>query len=49
LKDYDQTRFGFAQAVSRLAQDIDDPDAAGDLEQLAGKIIKQPELVLAHK
>jgi hypothetical protein len=49
LRDYDPTRFGFAQAVSRLAQDTDDPDHAGDLEQLAGKIIKQPELVLAKK
>lgn len=49
VRDYDPTRFGFAQAVSRLAQDTDDPDAAGDLEQLAGKIIKQPELVLAAK
>jgi hypothetical protein len=49
LRDYDPTRFGFAQAVSRLAQDTDDPDAAGDLESLAGKIIKEPALVLAHK
>jgi hypothetical protein len=48
LRDYDPTRFGFAQAVSRLAQDIDDPDDAGDLEQLAGKIIKEPALVLAR-
>jgi hypothetical protein len=49
LRDYDQTRFGFAQAVSRLAQDIVDPDDAGDLESLAGKIIKEPALVLATK
>jgi hypothetical protein len=47
LRDYDQTRFGFAQAVSRLSQDLDDPDDAGDLESLAGKIIKEPQLVLA--
>jgi hypothetical protein len=49
LRDYDQTRFGFAQAISRLAQDQDDPDYAGDLESLAGKIIKEPALVLAPK
>jgi hypothetical protein len=48
FKDYDQTRFGFAQAVSRLAQDLEDPDQAGDLESLAGRIIKEPALVLAH-
>jgi hypothetical protein len=47
LRDYDPTRFGFAQAVSRLAQDTDDPDDAGDLESLAGKIIKEPAMVLA--
>jgi hypothetical protein len=47
LRDYDPTRFGFAQAVSRLAQDTDDPDLAGDLENLAGKIIKEPALVIA--
>jgi hypothetical protein len=49
LRDYDQTRFGFAQAVSRLAQDVEDPDMAGDLESVAGKIIKEPALVLASK
>jgi hypothetical protein len=49
LRDYDPTRFGFAQAVSRLAQDTDDPDDAGDLESLAGKIIREPALVLAKK
>lgn len=48
LRDYDQTRFGFAQAVSRMAQDLEDPDQAGDLESLAGRIIKEPALVLAH-
>jgi len=47
LRDYDPTRFGFAQAVSRLAQDEEDPDNAGDLEALAGKIIREPALVLA--
>jgi hypothetical protein len=47
LRDYDPTRFGFAQAVSRLAQDVEDPDDAGELEELAGKIIKEPALVLA--
>ena len=46
-RDYDPTRFGLAQAVSRLAQDLDEPDDAGELENLAGKIIKEPALVLA--
>jgi hypothetical protein len=49
VRDYDPTRFGFAQAVSRMAQDTDDPDAAGDLEALAGRIIAEPALVLAKK
>lgn len=45
LKDYDQTRFGLAQAVSRLAQDTDDGDLAYEMERLAGKVIKTPSLV----
>jgi len=44
LKDYDQTRFGLAQAVSRLAQDIEDPDAAHEMERIAGNVIKNPSL-----
>jgi hypothetical protein len=46
LKDYDMTRFGLSQAVSRVAQDVEDPDDAGDLEAIAGKIIQNPALVL---
>lgn len=45
LKDYDQTRFGVAQAVSRVAQDIEDPDAAHEMERIAGNVIKSPALV----
>jgi hypothetical protein len=47
LRDYDATRFGLAQAVSRLAQDIEDPDDAGEFESLAGKIIREPAYVTA--
>lgn len=39
LRDYDQTRFGVAQAVSRLAQDTGDVEDAEKLESLSGKII----------
>jgi hypothetical protein len=46
LKDYDATRFGLAQAVSRVAQDLADPDEAGDLENAAGKIISDPATIL---
>jgi hypothetical protein len=45
LKDYSQTAFGLAQAVSRRAQDLDDGDAAYELEAIAGKIITTPALV----
>jgi hypothetical protein len=47
LRDYDPTRFGLAQAVSRLAQDVEDPDDAGELENIAGKIIREPATILA--
>lgn len=46
LRDYDQTRFGLSQAVSRLAQDIDDSDIAGDMEEGAGLILKTPALAV---
>lgn len=39
LRDYDQTRFGLAQAVSRLAQDEHDADKASELEAFAGKVL----------
>ena len=45
LGDYDKTAWGMAQAVSRLAQDTDDADAADDLEVAAGAIISNPKLV----
>jgi len=47
MKDYDTTRFGLAQAVSRLAQDMPDGDDAVELERLAGKIIANEDMVLA--
>ena len=39
LRDYDQTRYGLSQAVSRYAQDVDSPDAADQLEVAAGRLI----------
>ena len=39
LRDYDPTRFGLAQAVSRLAQDTNDSDDADKLESIAGKML----------
>lgn len=45
LKDYDKTQFGLAQAVSRLAQDVN-ADDADVLEKLAGKIIKDKSFAL---
>jgi hypothetical protein len=45
VSDYELTVFGFAQAVSRLAQDITDPDDAVTIEELAGEVIRTPALV----
>lgn len=39
LGDYSRTRFGLGQAVSRLAQDIEDTDRAADLEETAGRLM----------
>ncbi len=39
LGDYDRNRYGLAQAVSRYAQDVDDPDEAFAVEELAGKVM----------
>jgi len=41
------TAYGFAQAISRLAQDTEDGDDAFALEEFAGKIINKPSLVAA--
>lgn len=38
LGDYRATRWGLSQAVTRAAQDIDDPDAAEELISLGGTI-----------
>lgn len=45
IRDYDPTRFGLAQAVSRLAQDVASPDLATDLEDAAGRLLVTPDLV----
>lgn len=47
LRDYDQTRYGMAQAVARYAQDVTEAEAASTLEDLAGKLIVEPSLVAA--
>lgn len=40
LRDYNQTRFGLAQAVARLAQDERGADQASELEAVAGRVLK---------
>jgi len=40
-----ETAYGFAQAVARLAQDLEDGDKAAALEDFAGKVISDPSLV----
>jgi hypothetical protein len=45
LGDYGRTRYGLAQSVARMSQDVPDPDRAADLERFAGRIIAEPALV----
>jgi len=45
LRDYSQTRWGLAQAIARVAQDIDAPESATMMEDLAGRLIKDEKLV----
>jgi hypothetical protein len=40
-RDYDATRYGLAQAVSRYAQDVDDSETANDLVVLAGSVMRE--------
>lgn len=40
-----KTAYGFAQGLARFAQDVEDPDAAADIEDFAGQIIAKPSLV----
>lgn len=39
LKDYDTTRWGLSQAISRYSQDVEDPEKASELEEIAGKVL----------
>ena len=41
------TAYGLAQAVGRLAQDVDDPDRAFKPESLAGEVMLKPEMAMA--
>ncbi len=41
----EQTAYGMGQAVSRFAQDFDDPDKSYELEKVAGSCYKEPRLV----
>lgn len=43
LTDYRRDCYGLSQAIARTAQDEVDPDAAHDLEWLAGEMIRKPE------
>jgi len=45
LRDYDQNRWGLAQAVSRYSQDQDDAKDASELETIAGKITASDRLL----
>ena len=45
LRDYDSTRYGLAQAVSRYSQEIEQGDDAADIEGVCGKLIKSGELI----
>ena len=47
LRDYDQNRWGLAQAVSRYSQDSDDAVDASELESIAGKLIVGGSLLTA--
>lgn len=47
LRDYDQNRWGLAQAVSRYSQDMDDAEDASNLETIAGKLIVGRSLITA--
>ena len=47
VKDYNQTQYGLAQAVGRLAQDQDDPEKANDMEDIAGKLMTSDALAKA--
>lgn len=49
LRDYSQTRWGLAQAISRVAQDVDGSDSAASMEDLAGMLIKDSKLVTLAK
>lgn len=39
LRDYNPNRLGLSSAVSRLAQDVQDPERADELETLAGQLL----------
>lgn len=45
LRDYDQNRWGLAQAVSRYSQDTDNPEDARVLEGVAGTLINSGSLI----
>jgi hypothetical protein len=38
LSDYDKNAYGLGQAVSRRAQDMEDPERANDYQRLAGRL-----------
>lgn len=48
LRDYDQTRYGLAQAISRSAQDTDNADNAESLEDCAGRVMTGKALATAE-
>lgn len=47
LGEYVPTAFGLASAVTRVGQEIDDPERAEEFESFGGEIMTKPELVLS--
>lgn len=47
LRDYQPTRLGLVQALTRASQDIDDADLAYTLDSTAGRLVSEPALLKA--
>ena len=47
LGTYARTAFGLASALTRVAQDVADPERAEEFENFGGELMTKPELVAA--
>ncbi len=45
LRDYCPNRYGLAQATARYAQDVVDPESAALVEELAGRVLTEKNLI----